>query len=313
MKKSNLFKYLVSSERDLLWGLVVDTLGHTDIPKDYDHYPPKTGHPADYYFDLQNGRVLDNYQVIYISRGRGKFYVSKNESIPVTAGDMIIIPPYVWHSYYPDKKTGWQEYWIGMRGPNIDIRFRNGFFSAKQLIYKVGLRDDIIELYRQAVEFAFQEHTTYQQTIAGIGNLILGLGLYYDKNRQFTDDEMVRRIDQARIIMRENYLTGISPREVARQVNMSYSWFRKLFKEYTNVSPAQFVLELRLQKAKNMLLNSSLPVKEIAYMIGYDNATYFTALFKKHTGCSPLTYREKSSSDEIQNTEKDNQHLLPIV
>lgn len=306
MKKSNLFKYLVSSEKDVLWGLIVDNVGQADIPKDYINYPPQ-GHPADYHFNPGNGRILDNYQLVYISKGRGKYYVSKNETVPVTAGDMLIIPPYTWHSYLPDKKTGWQEYWIGMRGPNIDARFANGFFSADQLIYKVGLRDEIIELYKRAIGLAFPEHATYQQFLAGIGNLILGMGIYYDRNQQYTDHEMVKRIEQARIIMRENFLSGISPNEVARQVNMSYSWFRKLFKEYTNVSPLQFMVELRLQKAKGLLLNSSLSVKEISYIVGYDDSTYFTSLFKKYIGVTPSVYREMYSSAEIQgsNTGKE--------
>lgn len=69
--------------------------------------------------------------------------------------------------------------------------------------------------------------------------------------------------------MRENVITGISPEEVAQQINMGYSRFRKLFKEYTNVSPAWFISELKFQKAKNLLLNSSMNVKEIGYMVGY--------------------------------------------
>ena len=81
---------------------------------------------------------------------------------------------------------------------------------------------------------------------------------------------------------------------------MGYSWFRKLFKEYTNVSPARFILELKLQKAKSLLLNSSLSVKEISYMVGYEDATYFTALFKKYTGFTPLAYREQLSSNQLQ-------------
>ena len=213
---------------------------------------------------------------------------------------MLIIPPYTWHSYYPDKKTGWQEYWIGMRGPHLDARFKNGFFGTNRLVYKVGLREDIIQLFNQAIDFAFSEQATYQQTLAGIGNLILGMAIYYDCNQHFTNDVVIQQINQARIIMRENFLTGISPKDVAQQINMGYSWFRKLFKEYTNVSPARFILELKLQKAKSLLLNSSLSVKEISYMVGYEDATYFTALFKKYAGFTPLAYREQLSSNQLQ-------------
>lgn len=300
MEDKNQFKYLVSSERDLLWGLVVDNVGQAEVLNNYATYPPPVGHPSDYDFDPKKRRVLENYQLIYISRGRGEYFTAQNERLPVAAGDMLIIPPYTSHSYCPDKKTGWREYWIGMRGTNIDAKFRNGFFSPNQLIYKVGLRDDVIQLYNQAIELAFLENSAYQQTISGIGELILGLSRYYDRNQYFANDLMVKNIDQARIIMRENCLKGISPQEVAEQVNMGYSWFRKLFKEYTNVSPGHFMLELKLQKAKHTLLNTSLSVKEVAYMLGYEDATYFISIFKKYTGFTPQAYREKFSSIDAE-------------
>ncbi|MDD3037124.1 AraC family transcriptional regulator [Bacteroides sp.] len=302
MKNKNLFKYLVSSEKDLLWGLIVDNVGQAEISKDYKIYPPQVGHPTDYYFTLQYGRILDNYQLIYISKGNGTYFTSPNESISITTGDMLIIPPYTWHSYYPDKKTGWQEYWIGMRGPHLDAKFKNGFFGINRLVYKVGLREDIIQLFNQAMDLALAEQATYQQTLAGIGNLILGMAIYYDSNQYFKNNAIIEQINQARIIMRENSLAGISPEEVAQQINMGYSRFRKLFKEYTNVSPAHFILELRIQKAKSLLLNSSLSVKEISYMVGYEDSTYFTSLFKKLTEFTPVTYRKQFSSNKKQNT-----------
>lgn len=301
MENKNHFKYLVSSERDLRWGLIVDNVGQAEISKNYKIYPPQVGHPAGYYFTPQNGRVLDNYQLIYISKGKGTYFISPNESISIGTGDMLIIPPYTWHSYFPDKKTGWQEYWIGMRGPHLDARLKNGFFGKNRLVYKVGLHEDIIQLFNQAMDLALSEQTTYQQVLAGIGNLILGMAIYYDCNQHYTDDTVIEQINQARIIMRENAITGISPKEVAQQINMGYSRFRKLFKEYTNVSPARFISELKLQKAKNLLLNSLMSVKEISYMAGYEDAAYFTALFKKYTGYSPLVYRKQFSPNTIQN------------
>ena len=302
MKNVNHFKYLVCSDRDLLWGMIVDNVGHADIDKNYKVYPPKTGHPTDYYFTTQNGRLLDNYQIVYISKGKGFLRTSSSgKEIPITAGDMIIIPPYTWHSYYPNREYGWQEYWIGMRGPHLDARYKNGFFGNR-FVYKAGIREEIVLLFNQAINLAFSEQSTYQQTLAGIGNLILGLAIYYDSNLHFSYNPAIEQINQARIIMRENYLSGISPEEVAKQIHMGYSWFRKLFKEYTNVSPSLFILELKLQKAKSLLLNTTLSVKEISYQIGYDNATYFTALFKKHTGLTPLAYRGLNASNPPSET-----------
>lgn len=96
---------------------------------------------------------------------------------------------------------------------------------------------------------AENERSSYQQYLAGIANLLLGMTMYYHANHQFVSLDVVRQIDRARRIMREELYANISPDEVARRVNMSYSWFRKMFRDYTNISPARYMQELRLQEA----------------------------------------------------------------
>ena len=127
--------------------------------------------------------------------------------------------------------------------------------------------------------------------LASIANSILAYVIYYDCNDSSSNDAVAEKIDQARSIMRENMLTDITPEQVADKINMSYSWFRKTFKEYTNVSPAHYITQLKLQKAKLMLLNSPLSIKEIAFYLKYEDAAYFSAIFRKYVGCPPSEYR----------------------
>ena len=91
--------------------------------------------------------------------------------------------------------------------------------------------------------------------------------------------------------MRGHIYTECSGREIARQVNMSYSWFRKKFKEYTNTSPGYYLQDLKLQEAKKMLLSTSKSIKEIAFALKYRDAAYFATQFKKHYGVSPGQFR----------------------
>ena len=79
--------------------------------------------------------------------------------------------------------------------------------------------------------------------------------------------------------------------ELAAKLNISYSWFRKMFKEYTGYSPAKYFQELKLRKAKQMLINTASPVKEICFMLGYTSTEHFSNLFKRNTGFTPLEYR----------------------
>ena len=69
--------------------------------------------------------------------------------------------------------------------------------------------------------------------------------------------------------------------------------FRKLFKEFTGISPALYQQELRLQRARELLSSTPISIKEIAYRLNFDSPDYFSSKFKAKVGCKPSEYREK--------------------
>jgi AraC-like DNA-binding protein len=73
---------------------------------------------------------------------------------------------------------------------------------------------------------------------------------------------------------------------------MSYSWFRKMFKKYTGLS-TQYQLQIRIQKAKEFLTSSSMPIKEISDILEFDSVNYFISFFKKKTSESPSEFRNR--------------------
>ena len=79
---------------------------------------------------------------------------------------------------------------------------------------------------------------------------------------------------------------------------MSYSWFRKMFRDYTNISPARYMQELRLQEACRLLSGTAMSIKEIAFRLGYSNALYFSAEFRRFTGESPRNFRRRLNPPE---------------
>ena len=293
MNQERGYKYLVSSDKDLMWGITVDTVGSEIVAPGYEIYPPQVGHPSGFYFDVGKGRILESYQLLYITSGRGLFYGRRRERTAIGAGDMILLRPNRWHSYMPDRETGWHEYWIGFRGPNVDARFRNDFFDDDLEVFRVGVREELVDLYDKAREVAGDERSSYQQYLAGIANLLLGMTMYYHANHQFVSQEIVEQIDRARRIMRDEFSTGISPEEVARRVNMSYSWFRKMFRDYTNISPSRYMQQLRLQEACRLLSATSLSIKEIAFQLNCTDASYFSNFFRRHLRMTPGEYRTR--------------------
>lgn len=85
---------------------------------------------------------------------------------------------------------------------------------------------------------------------------------------------------------------GITISEIAEQSFISEVYFRKIYKEVFGISPSRAIFEMRIKKAKELLLSGYFRVKEAAWKSGFDNEKYFSTAFKKETGCSPSDYTE---------------------
>ena len=299
MKPTSKYKYLVHSEKDLKWGVVVDTVGHQLIDSNYTSYPLKAGHPSSFYFDINKGRILKSYQLVYIASGRGKFYGHDKVCHEIGPGNIILLRPNSWHTYMPEKDSGWHEYWIGFYGHDIDARIKNNIFGLDCEIFDIGVNMEIVSLFEKAIEIADKELSAYQQYLAGIAVHLLGFVIYNNSNKRFTEIDTISQIDMARKIIREEIYNAISPAEVAQRVNMSYSWFRKIFREYTHISPAQYMQQLRLEEACNLLANTPMSIKEIAFRLNYGDASYFSNIFHRKLKITPIDYRRKFGSKEL--------------
>lgn len=283
-------KYLVVNPRDVQWGLTVSTVGYEEIGV-ADTYPTR-GHADGYYFDIDKGRVLNEYQLLYITEGEGVFNSAHAKDIPLKAGDLFLLFPGEWHTYHPTGKNGWKSYWIGFKGKNVDDRVKAGFLSVDKPIYHVGFSADIIRLYEEAYKRAQEEAPYSQQILAGIVNHLVGLMYALERSMKLSKDHTrVDMINLARLRIRESLEVDLTIQQVAEELGVSYSNFRKLFKEFTGISPALYQQDLRLQRAKELLATTTLSIKEIAYRLRFESPDYFSSKFKIKTGKKPSEFR----------------------
>ncbi len=289
-KNQNL-NYVVANQLDQLWGLFATTIGYQSFKSNL-NYPPKQ-HPTSYWFNPKNGRVLQEYQLLYITSGEGIFESANCKSTKIVAGDIIFLFPGEWHSYQPSKNKGWDEYWIGFKGDFINKLFQNNFINKKNPIINIGFNEQIITLFIQGIEIASFQKTAYQHLLAGITSHLIATICYIEKNNAFRDKEVVILIEKARLMMRANAEKNITPKEIATSLNISYSWFRRIFKQYTGFSPAQYQMEIKIQHSKDLLNSSTMSIKEISFALNFLSASYFVTFFKSKTGMSPSDYRIK--------------------
>ena len=271
------FKYLIVNDMDRKFGLWVNTVGYQSIPPD-SPYPLKE-HPSGYFFNAEKGRVLREYQLVYITKGRGLFSSDSTSEKQVCKGRLMVLFPGQWHTYRPLRQTGWTEYYIGFEGPMIDAIVDDAFLSQEQQILEIGLNEELVSLFSRALAVAEADKISAQQYLS------------VSKNKVFEMSDVDQKIEQAKIIMNENVSGNVDPEELAMRLNISYSWFRRVFKEYTGYAPAKYFQELKLRKAKQMLVGTSQSVKEISFFLGFQSTEYFFSFFKKRTGLTPLEYR----------------------
>ncbi|MFA4182395.1 AraC family transcriptional regulator [Xylanibacter rodentium] len=283
-------KYVLANDRDMQWGLTVSTVGYEEIAPG-DPYPTR-GHADGYYFHVEEGRELNEYQLLYITEGKGVFTSTHQQETELNEGDMFLLFPGEWHTYHPDPETGWKSYWIGFKGKNIDERVGLRFLLREKPIYHIGFSSVIVQLYESAYATATAEEAYSQQLLAGIVNHLIGMMYSLERNIELNKNHAhVDMVNRARLRIREALESSLTIQQVAEELGVSYSNFRKLFKEYTGLSPAAYQQDLKLQRAKELLKTTNLSIKEIAYRLNFDSPDYFSAKFKIKTGRKPSEMR----------------------
>lgn len=283
-------KYLIAQEIDYKWGLVTTTVGLQEGVHGMSY--PYGDHPTKYHFTQEKGRILDEFQLVYIIKGEGWFESEHFSRTKITAGNAFIIFPGEYHNYLPNIETGWTEAWIGFKGEYAEHLVHQGFFSIDNPILKVGVHDSLWEIFRQAFNIAMKQKPAYQQQLAGYVNLILSS--VYTENKQPADinDQLFDNINLAKKYMNEHAHEALKMEKVAQVIGMSYSLFRKVFKTYTGFSPGHYFLQLKLARSKEILLTEDLTCKEVAFQMGFETVEHFHTIFRKYFGVSPDKFRK---------------------
>ena len=289
-RKTSYYRYLPEAltEEARAIGLYVMDSGYTLIPSG-SSYPP-ISHDQEHDFDRKEGRTLSEYQLVYITRGQGTFESEASGVISISSGMLFVLFPGVWHRYAPDPETGWDEYWIGFNGAMAQALFSSPFLNPQLPVLAVGQQEEIVRLFLETSDALETERAGYPLlTAAWTLELIARLRVIQqgaERDREL--DEMVRR---ARCRLREQVNGPVYLPDLAKELHVGYSLFRKVFTAYTGVAPAQYHLQLRIHKARDLLAGTSRPIHRIAEDLGFSSPYYFSRIFTAKTGQSPKAFR----------------------
>jgi AraC-like DNA-binding protein len=287
------FRYFRVDERARHWGMFCTTCGQSRIAPGAP-YPP-VEHPPSHHFDWEHGRRLSEYHIVYLSEGSGLLETDKM-TIRVGAGDAILLLPRMWHRYKPDPSAGWHEHWVGFSGESVQRIFRAGFFSRTNPVVRVRAETMMLECFRQMFQNVKENIPALQQVLAGHATLLLSLirsSSVPGSHGGGVEQGPSQMVEQARSMLVSTQTREMGLKEMAKQLNVSYSTFRRTFREHTGVSPHQYRLHLKVSAARELLRSTTLSVKEIGYRCGFEDEQYFCRLFKQQTSSTPTEFRKR--------------------
>lgn len=256
--RSEIFRTPLGFEKDL--GLWVDRIGESISSEK----PEKL-------------RILGLYAAVYIEKGEG-CYISGNASAKnVKAGDVMIVYPKIPTRYYP--KDEWKSKWIVWGGPEAERLERTGYLketivhdrneSVKKAylsLFRIKSREDIesvLERKKILLQMILDLYrTSKEKTVASQNEVLI--------------EKLIDRIT-------ENPCGDYPVVKLASECNLSPTHFRRLFDKYTGSSPKEFILSMKISRAKQ-LLSEGKSIKESAELSGFNDTFYFMRAFKKMTG-----------------------------
>ena len=236
-----------------------------------------------------NGRV--DYHILYISQGVCNVK-KQNEWQCANAGSLILFRPHERQEYYFDTDDEAVSYYIHFTGRDCEK-------ILKQLrlyeidIFDMGVSRDFEEIFEQMLSEYVAKRYAYEYTcVAFLLQLLTVAARRLECAERLISTQNEERIRYAIKLISNSIAHKLSVEEIAKECHISIGYFAHLFKESVGMSPYEYLTLLRLEKAKELLIYTNLPVGEVGEAIGYNDQNYFSRFFKKQVGIPPSEYRK---------------------
>lgn len=238
----------------------------------------------------QKGRR--DYQILYVANGKTHFWFDGKKEI-VSAGYMVLYKPEEIQKYVYYLEDNPEVFWIHFTGSDVKNILAYHGISLDEHVFYCGVLPDYKALFRKIIQELQLCRYGYEDYIASLFNDILLLVDRQQHEQKKTTGNVQEQIERAAAYFNENYNTKISIDDYAESLHISTNWFIHNFKQYAGMSPAQYILSLRMVNAQSLLERTTYNIKEISEIVGYENPLYFSRVFKKEIGKSPAQYRKE--------------------
>lgn len=242
--------------------------------------------------------VREHYLLHYIISGKGSFTVD-GKSWHIGAGNGFLIRPNIMVTYLADEEDPWEYFWVGFSGAACEEFLESIRISPEFPVYSTVDSDKSADYLRQLLECRTQNTS---REFAVTGTFFLFLSTVRGTIHLPDDTDLNDTAALATDYISRSYAYDISVDDVAQAACVSRATLYRVFKECFGVSVQQYLMDVRISTAAELLSTTEYSVNEIVASCGFSSYQYFIRLFQKKKGLSPYQYR---SQFHIQNYDYD--------
>lgn len=218
--------------------------------------------------------VRTHWLLHYVVSGFGKF-TREGVTYDIGPGEIFVIPPYMETYYQADEKRPWKYIWVGFTTEDIPEVLQQPVISCPNIgnVFNEMLLCDKMENGRSAY-------------LSGCLWKMVSLLSEHGETKS-------SHIDMALSYMNSDYASGITIQQIADSIGLNRKYFCSLFSKQVGVSPSEYLIHLRLNKAAELMIAYKQTPTIAAISVGYHDIYHFSKIFKKHFGVSPREYCRK--------------------
>jgi AraC-like DNA-binding protein len=264
------FDYLPVSSADVRREIYVTSVGRLRYAAGQAY--PCPGHPAEYGFDWQRGRTLGDFALVLLEAGRGEYEDRALGRLAWKAGELLLLPPGVWHRYRPQRAVGWTESWLCVNGDYLHRLRAKGIFPRGALLRQ--LRDN--RAYGRALAGV--------QQLARGGNTLRLAAAALDCVALAVEADEVRHRGQSGAASADPLLNlaldhiwlnshrPLTAGSLAATLGQTRRTLERRFALHHERTIAEEIRWCRLQRARQLIAESQMSLKEIGFAAGFGGA-----------------------------------------
>ncbi|MGN0355873.1 MAG: AraC family transcriptional regulator [Muricoprocola sp.] len=238
------------------------------------------------------------YVMHMVTKGTGE--LRKNGIVyKVKAGDAFLIYPGDDYVYQASQEDPWQYMWIGFHGFQAEEMTRKAGFSAEHPVISVSNMDKLQKVMERMLKANDLTYVNDLRRMSALYELLAELIEHSDATvEQEKGKEPIELLyvrTAVNIIMNTYHNRNVKVSELAEKIGISRSYLSTIFKKEMHMSPQEFLICYRMERAVSLLTRTNNSINAIAAEVGYNDALTFSKVFKKRYGVSPQEYRKQET------------------